>query len=120
MAKHKNKKNRNRGPKDVNVEKPDSNSTEETPEKAPETDNNAKKGIPAIHDKKGKLLKLKRSEFPYSRTGIIAYCDYRIETWQLRKQEMLKKADPMAKKKTKLAKLQEQAKELEAEIENAS
>lgn len=63
------------------------------------------KSDPIWKDSEGNLIKLKRADFPYDHAGIIAYCNYRIEYWQIKKQEMLKKADPNAKLNTKRAKL---------------
>lgn len=74
------------------------------------------KPVPKTHDDKGQLLKLKRADFPYNRPGIIAYCDYRIEYWQIKKQDMLKKADPAKKLQTQREKLAAKLKALDEKI----
>ena len=75
------------------------------------------KAIPEWKDDDGKLLKLKRADFPYTRDGIIAYCDYRIEYWKIRKQDMLKKADPLDKVMRKREKLIKALKEIDVQLE---
>ncbi len=75
------------------------------------------KEIPQTKNAKGKLLKLKRSDFPYTRNGIIAYCDYRIEYWQLKKVEMLKKEDPAKKLTSKRQKLLDAIKDIDTQID---
>ena len=100
--------------------------TQQTPERPSEaamresTDPDEKrklKPVPNTHDENGKLLKLKRASFPYNRNGIIAYCDYRIEYWQIKKTEMLKKADPADKVRRKRDKLIAKLKEVDAQLE---
>ncbi len=76
------------------------------------------KPVPKWKDDNGNLLKLKRADFPYNRAGIIAYCDYRIEYWKIKKEEMLKKADPRKKLDGKRDKLTKALKEVEALIES--
>ena len=78
------------------------------------------KAIPQTHDSHGNLFKLSRADFPYNRNGIIAYCDYRIEYWQVKKQEMLKKADPLSKIRRKREKLMASLDEINAKIEAAN
>ncbi len=77
------------------------------------------KAVPKTHNDKGQLLKLKRADFPYNRAGIIAYCDYRIEYWGIKKTEMLKKADPKVKLNRKKEKLIAALKEIEDKINEA-
>ncbi len=76
-----------------------------TKEDTPSEPKKSLKAVPVWKDSNGDLLKLKRADFPYNRNGIIAYCDYRIEYWKIKKQEMLKKADPVNKFERKRIKL---------------
>ena len=75
------------------------------------------KPVPVWKSEDGTLLKLKRSDFPYNRNGIIAYCDYRTEYWRIKKQEMLKKVDPSAKLRLKREKLLKALGEVNAQLE---
>jgi len=74
------------------------------------------KPVPKWKADDGTLLKLKRADFPYNRAGIIAYCDYRIEYWKIKKEEMLKKTDPLDKVRRKRDKLIKALKEVEAQL----
>ncbi|KKM23314.1 hypothetical protein LCGC14_1616390 [marine sediment metagenome] len=74
------------------------------------------KPVPVWKDGDGNLLKLKRADFPYNRNGIIAYCDYRIEYWKIKKQDMLKKVDPLDKVRRKREKLIKALEEVDAQL----
>lgn len=64
--------------------------------------------IPAFRDKKEVLVKLKKSDFPRSKKGKVAFCDYMIEVYKERKiaaqnhsgeREKIEKRITLAKKK---------------------
>ncbi|KKM27517.1 hypothetical protein LCGC14_1573900 [marine sediment metagenome] len=99
-------KNRNRNINTTKVEDPDAQTESKK----------TLKPVPKWKDDDGTLLKLKRSDFPYNRAGIIAYCDFRIEYWNIKKADMLKKADPLDKVRRKREKLLKALKEVEAQL----
>ena len=72
--------------------------------------------IPEIRDAEGRLLKLKGKDFPKSKEGKLAFCDYQIARWDDKKKDVEAKYDPKKKKLRKLEKLQAQLAKLEAEI----
>lgn len=104
MSRKKSKsKNVTNVPQISNDEKPKSESVEDVPLQ--------------VYDADGDLIKLKRADFPYTRKGIIAYCDYRVEYWKAKKSIMLAKTDPMTKIQRKRATLMEALKKVDAQIE---
>lgn len=75
--------------------------------------------IPSFtHGEGGKLRKLSNKDFPKTRAGRLAYCDYRIKKWETRKKVIAERGDPktkLEKKKQLLAeKLEAVNKELTA------
>ena len=91
----------------------------ETPSEKPVEESESKrtlKPVPRWKNEDGTLKKLKRSDFPYNRAGIVAYCDFRIEYWNIKKADMLKKADPLDKVRRKREKLLKALKEVDAQL----
>ena len=92
---------------------------------SPKKDKKSKKeknevtAIPEIRDKEGHLKTLKRSHFPNTKEGRVAYCDYHIERWKVKRENALKAGDPLAKKKKRRDKLMEQLKALDEELAEA-
>lgn len=76
--------------------------------------------IPEFFDAEGQLKTLKRKDFPNSKDGQIAYCDYQVERWKVKKVAVEKRLDPLAKKKKRREKLMEQLEKLNAELEDSS
>ena len=74
------------------------------------------KEIPEFFDGEGQLKTLRTANFPKSKAGRMAYCDYQVEKWKIKKIAVEKKMDPLAKKKKKREKLQEQLKKLDEEL----
>jgi len=72
--------------------------------------------VPEIRDKEGNLLKLKPKDFPKSREGKVAYCDYQIARWGEKKVKAERAADPKARKKAKVEKLKAMLEKLEKEL----
>jgi hypothetical protein len=72
--------------------------------------------IPKIKDEAGKLLTLHGRDFPKSRDGRIAFCDYQIARWQAKKERVAIAADPKARKMKKIAQLKEMLAKLEEEV----
>ena len=76
--------------------------------------------IPEFEDKDGELLKLNRLDFPKTREGKMAHCDYMILTWTKKKEAASKRTDAKGRAKAKLQrrldKLKEKREALEAEI----
>jgi len=75
--------------------------------------------IPAFYDKDKQLKTLKQGNFPHSRAGKMAYCDYQIEKWKVKRVIIETRTDPLSKKRKKREKLVEQLKKLEEELRNA-
>jgi len=73
--------------------------------------------VPELRDEAGNLFKLKGKDFPKTKEGRIAWCDYQIARWQEKKLAVEKRDDPAAKKLAKLEKLKKQLSDLEKEIE---
>lgn len=73
--------------------------------------------VPGFFDEEGKLRKLKGKDFPATREGRMAYCDYQVERWKLKRVAAEKRGDPLARKKAKVEKYKKLLAELEAEIE---
>jgi len=72
--------------------------------------------VPKFFDEAGHLLKLKSRDFPRTKEGKMAYCDYQIERWKSRKQRVTVQADPRQRKLRKIEKLREMIEKLEAEV----
>ena len=72
--------------------------------------------IPSFQDDEGHLKTLKRIHFPNTREGRIAYCDFNIERWKVKKENVIKGTDPLAKKKKRRERLLEQLKALDEEL----
>jgi hypothetical protein len=72
--------------------------------------------VPDLKDKKGNLLKLRPSDFPRSKEGRMAFCDYQIAKWTDKKDKYSKGDDPRAQKLAKLEKLKQKLDELEKEL----
>jgi uncharacterized protein YigA (DUF484 family) len=72
--------------------------------------------IPEFYDEDKQLKTLKQRDFPTTKDGRMAWCDYQVERWKVRKEEISKRMDPLAKKKRKRERLQEQLKKLEEEL----
>lgn len=72
--------------------------------------------IPEFYDEDKQLKTLKQRDFPTTKDGRMSWCDYQIERWKIRKEEISKRMDPLAKKRKKRERLQEQLKKLEEEL----
>jgi len=72
--------------------------------------------LPEIKDSEGLLRKLKSSDFPKTKEGKMAYCDYNIEKWTVKKTAVEKGADPKTKKLKRREKLLSALKELDESI----
>lgn len=75
--------------------------------------------IPEFKDEEGHLKTLKRSHFPNTRAGRLAYCDYNIERWKVKRENVEKGTDPLAKKKKRRDRLMEQLKALDEELQGS-
>ena len=62
-------------------------------------------------------MTLKQGNFPRSKIGRLAYCDYQIEKWKIKKLTVEARMDPLAKKRKKREKLMDQLKKLEEELQ---
>ena len=76
--------------------------------------------IPATRDKDGFLLKLTRAQFPKSKNGLLAFCDYQLEKWGERRLSVMRRDDPKTKMLRRREKLLAKLAELEAEIDEES
>jgi hypothetical protein len=85
---------------------------------APKAEKSAKakdtRPIPVFKDKDGALLKLRRKDFPKSKEGRMAFCDYQIARWADRKIRVGKQSDPNAKALKKFESYKKKMVELEA------
>lgn len=79
--------------------------------------------VPAFTDASGALKTLKSGEFPRTREGRVAFCDYRIacfdrakQAWIDRKEEIARADDPEFQRQRKIDRLKEQLAKLEAEV----
>lgn len=79
--------------------------------------------IPEIFDEKGNLKSLKSKDFPRSKEGRIAFCEYRrqlylaaAQEWEKRKEEFVRADDPVFQKQRKVEKLKAQLLKLEQEL----
>ena len=75
--------------------------------------------IPAFKDSEGQLKKLRRTDFPKTKDGKIAFCDYQIARWEIKKVASAKTLDPMAKAKRRREKLLKRLAALDAEMAKA-
>ena len=75
--------------------------------------------IPTFFDSEDQLRKLKAKDFPKSKAGKLAYCDYMIEKWKIKKLTVEVKLDPLTKKRAKKKKLETELQRLIAELEEA-
>lgn len=94
-----------------------------TPEAPPEADEKAKKPkpprpetIPDFRDKDGQLLKLRNRDFPGTKEGRMAFCDFQIARWEARKVRVTEQADPKQRKLKKIEKLKAMLLKLQAEV----
>lgn len=74
--------------------------------------------VPKFADASGALVltKLKGSDFPGTREGKLAYCDYQVLKWQDKKLSIAAKDDPVEKKRKKIADLKKKIALLEKEV----
>lgn len=72
--------------------------------------------IPKFMDGAGKLLTLHGKDFPKTRDGRVAFCDYQIARWQAKKERVSISADPQARKLKKILRLKEMLAKLEQEV----
>jgi hypothetical protein len=76
----------------------------------------AKREMPEFKDDEGMLKTLKRKDFPDTKDGKVVFCDYQIARWEERKLREQRAADPLTRKRDKLAKMKQKLAELEAEL----
>jgi uracil phosphoribosyltransferase len=76
--------------------------------------------VPVIRDADGLLKKLRRADFPKSRIGKIAFCDYQIARWETKKANVDKATDPQAKAKKRRERLLKQLAALDEEMSKAT
>lgn len=88
---------------------------ERPPDKAPEKPERATV-VPTFFDPSGVLLKLRNRDFPKTKAGRMAFCDYNIERWKVRKVRVETQADPKQRKLKKIEKLKDMLAKLEAEV----
>lgn len=74
------------------------------------------KPLPKFKDSEGQLKKLKGSDFPKSKAGKMAFCDYNILKWEIKKVAIEKGMDPAAKAKKRREKLLKQLATLDETI----
>lgn len=72
--------------------------------------------VPDIRDKEGNLLKLKGNDFPKTKDGKLAYCDYQIEKINVKKVDIESNYHPEKKKMKKIERLKAQLLKLEEEL----
>ena len=72
--------------------------------------------IPEFRDKDEQLKKLKASDFPKTKEGKLAYCDYNLERWKDKRKAVEKGLDPKAKKMKRREKLLAQLAALDEEL----
>lgn len=72
--------------------------------------------VPKIWDEKGELKKLKRPDFPKTKAGKVAFCNYMIEKWKIKKAKAEKGRDPATRLKNKKQKLVEKLAEVQRQI----
>ena len=73
--------------------------------------------IPEFKDSDGELKKLKGNDFPTTREGRLAWCDYNIERWNLKKLAEDVKTDPKAKMKKRREKLMKMLADLDESLD---
>jgi len=66
--------------------------------------------------KDGQTKKLDRHDFPKTKEGKSAFCDYMVAKWNWRKVVLNTKADPNAKLEKKKAELQKKIDEINAKL----
>ena len=72
--------------------------------------------VPKFFDETGQLLKLKSKDFPRTKEGKMAYCDYQIERWKAKRERVRIQADPRQRKLKKIEKLKGMLARLEKEM----
>ena len=72
--------------------------------------------MPDFLDAEGQLKKLKGSDFPKSKAGKMAFCDYNITKWTMKKKNIETGMDPAAKAKKRREKLLKQLATLDETI----
>jgi len=72
--------------------------------------------MPVILDAEGQLKKLKGSDFPKSKAGKMAFCDYNITKWTMKRKNIETGMDPAAKAKKRREKLLKQLATLDETI----
>ena len=95
--------------------KPDQPPTPEAPTPEAPTPE-APTTLPKFFDESGVLLKLRSREFPKTKVGRMAFCDYQIERWKARKVRVETQADPKLRKLRKIEKLRTMLEKLEKEV----
>ncbi len=88
----------------------------ETAKKSKKVESAVVKEIPIFYDKDEQLRTLKTAHFPKSRAGRMAYCDFQIEKWKVKRIIIETRTDPLAKKRKKREKLLAVLKKLEEEL----
>jgi len=74
------------------------------------------KEIPAFKDEEGKLVKLSAKNFPKTKEGRMAFCDYQVLRWTAKKDRISKAGDPKQKKLAKIEKMKAMIAKLEKEL----
>jgi len=72
--------------------------------------------IPVFVDADGYLRKLRGADFPKSKAGKMAFCDYNVKKWEMKKVKVESGMDPLAKKKKRREKLLAKLEELDKEL----
>jgi len=74
--------------------------------------------IPEWADDDGNIVltKLRGSDFPSTKAGKLAYCDYQSAKWAAKKARIEAASDPTSKKQAKIASLKKKLALLEAEV----
>ena len=72
--------------------------------------------IPKFKDETGAFFKLKGTDFPSSKEGKLAYCDYMIEKWKDKRQAVMDKDDPTKKNLRKIKDMESKIKEMKAKL----
>ena len=64
----------------------------------------------------GKMLRMKRSDFPKGRNGALAYAEYKIAVAVDYRERITRRSDPLAKTRNRVAKMRAKLAALEAEL----
>lgn len=72
--------------------------------------------IPSFVDESGNLKKLRGRDFPKTKEGKTAFCDYQIAKWTRKRDRVAISADPKAKKLKKIEKLKSLLAKLEEDM----